>query len=303
MALVVVGSVAFDSIVTPHAREDNALGGSAVHFALASCFLARTKLVGVVGEDFPEERKRLLVDRGIDLEGLEVVPGGRTFRWEGKYFDNMNQRETLSVELNVFEDFQPRLPGSYRAARHVFLANGAPETQASVLDQVEGKPFVMADTMNLWIQTAHGGLEALLRRLDGLVLNDEEARLLSGNDGLIPSGRAIRGKYELRYLVIKKGEHGCVIFHSGGEIALPAWPLAQVIDPTGAGDSFAGGIMGYLAKTGNQQLDTFKKAVAWGTVMASFCCESFGVHRMLSLRLEEAEQRFHRYCSMLTLTG
>lgn len=303
MGLVVVGSVAFDSIVTPKAREDDALGGSAVHFSLSSCFQAKTKLVGVVGEDFPDERKQLLSERGIDLEGLEVVDGGRTFRWEGKYFDDMNQRETLSVDLNVFEHFQPRLPGSYQDARFVFLANGSPDTQASVLDQMSGKPFVMADTMDLWIQTTHGQLESLLRRIDGLVLNDEEAELLSGLDGMIAAGRAIRSKYELRYLVVKKGEHGCIIFHEGGEIALPAWPLASVEDPTGAGDSFAGGLMGYLAKVGSTDLDHFKKAVAWGTVMASFCCERFGVHRMVELELIEAERRYHQFRSMLTLVG
>lgn len=302
MTLVVVGSVAFDSIITPIGRADEALGGSAVHFALSSAFQGPVKLVGVVGNDFPDERRELMSSRGIELEGLETVPDGKTFRWEGKYHEDMNSRETLSVELNVFEHFEPKLPKSYQETDFLFLANGAPMTQASVLEQVSGRPFVMADTMDLWIKIAHSELEDLLRRIDGLVLNDEEAALLTGIDNTIEAGRMIQRKYELRYVILKKGEHGCLIFHDGPDIALPAVPVSQVTDPTGAGDSFAGGVMSYLARAGNTDIDTMKCAVAWGTVMASFCCEDFGVNRMLELRLEDAEARYHHFRSMLTLT-
>lgn len=301
MSLVVVGTVAFDSIITPDAREDDILGGSATHFAMSSAFHTKTHLVGAVGEDFPEDRRELLAGAGIDLEGLDIVKGGKTFRWEGKYHENMNTRETLSVELNVFEHFDPVLPASYRKAPFLFLANGVPKTQASVLDQAEGKPFVMADTMDLWIQTAHSDLENLIRRIDGLVLNDEEAALLSEEDQVVTAGRKIREKYELRYLVIKKGEHGCIIFHSGGEAALPAVPMATVVDPTGAGDSFAGGLMGYLAQAGATDLEHFKRGVAWGTVMASFCCEGFGVKGMVGLEPASIQKRFASYREMLNV--
>lgn len=303
MSLVVVGSVAFDSIVTPAKRQDEVLGGSAIHFSMSSSFHTSTKLVGVVGEDFPADRRQILRDRGIDIEGLETVAGGKTFRWEGKYHDDMNQRETISVELNVFERFEPVLRPSHRSARFLFLANAAPRTQARVLDQIEPGAFVMADTMNLWVQTAHADLEDLIRRIDGLVLNDEEAALLSEDDRTIPAGRMIREKFGLRYLVIKKGEHGSIIFHDEGEVALPAFPLATVTDPTGAGDSFAGGLMGYLANASDLGLQSFKRGVAWGTVMASFCCEDFGVHRMTRLERSEMQSRFDEYQQMLSLAA
>ncbi len=301
MSLVVVGSVAFDSIKTPHGEVHEALGGSAVHFALASRFFEDTQLVGVVGADFPEQNRKLLADCGIDLAGLEVVPDGKTFRWSGEYFDEMNRRETLSVDLNVLESFDPKLPDSYRDSRFVFLANGAPVTQLSVLDQMNGSPFTMADTMNLWIQIARDELESLLRRIDGLVLNDEEAFLLADTKNMIKAGRFIADKFDLEILVIKKGEHGCLVFRDGQEINLPALPLAEVVDPTGAGDSFAGGLMGYLAQQNATDLDTFKRAVAWGTVLASFCCEGYSVDRVAKLDWAEVQERFRVYQGMLDL--
>ncbi|MCA8959509.1 MAG: sugar kinase [Planctomycetes bacterium] len=301
MSLVVVGSVAIDSIKTPHGEVHDALGGSAVHFVLASRFFAPTRLVGVVGGDFPDKYRQLLSDRGVDLAGLETVANGESFRWSGEYFDDMNQRETLSVDLNVFESFQPKLPEDYRDASFVFLANGAPSTQASVLDQMSGKPFVMADTMDLWIRIAHGDLEELLRRIDGLVLNDQEAFLLSDCRNLVQAGRKIVDRYDLAILVIKKGEHGCLIFRGGEEINLPALPLGDVVDPTGAGDSFAGGLMGHLARENRTDVETFKRAVAWGTVQASFCCEGFGVDRVARLEWAESEKRYRRYQSMLQI--
>ena len=300
MSLVVVGSVAFDSIKTPEGRIDEALGGSATHFALAASLFTPVRLVGVVGGDFPSEHLDLFESHAIDLEGLETVPDGKTFRWSGEYFEDMNQRETLSVELNVLDNHQPKVPESYRGSGFLFLGNGPPVTQASVLDQMTDRPFVVADTMNLWIQTAQKELLDLLPRLDGLVLNDEEAFLLSDERNLVKAGQKILGM-GLSYVVVKKGEHGSMIFHEGGQISLPAQPLSEVHDPTGAGDSFAGGLMGFLTRHGSVDLASFKAAVAWGTVTASFCCEAFGVHGILQADPEALRARFEQYRAMLTL--
>lgn len=300
MPLVVIGTIALDSIKTTTGRVDDALGGSATHFSLAASKLTHTRLVGVVGEDFPEEHMELFRRHEIDTEGVTRVAGARTFRWSGEYHQDMNQRDTLSVELNVFEDFDPKLTDTQKNCGFAFLANGHPSIQAKALDQLEGETFVMADTMDLWIQTAHVELEALLQRIDGLVLNDQEAFLLADEHNLVTAGRAIR-EYGLRYVIIKKGEHGCIIFHEGGEIALPALPLADVVDPTGAGDSFAGGLMGYLAGQGKTDISTFKRAAARGTVLASFCCEDFDVRRMGKLGSDELDERTEAYCSMLDL--
>ncbi len=302
MSLVVVGSVAFDSIKTPGGHLDDALGGSAVHFSLAAALFSPVQLVGVIGNDFPQEHIDLLQSRGVDLTGLEVVTGGKTFRWTGEYFEDMNQRETLSVELNVFQDFEPKVPASYRDAGFLFLGNGPPVTQASVLDQLDRSPFVLADTMDLWIQTTQQSLLDLLPRLDGLVLNDQEAMLLADERNLVRAGQKILAK-GLSYVVIKKGEHGSMIIHRDGQIVLPAYPLAEVIDPTGAGDSFAGGLMGFLAKQQEVDLETIKSGVAWGTVTASFCCEQFGVHGILQATQDALRARFDEYRSMLQLAG
>lgn len=301
MSLVVVGSVAFDSIKTPHGAVDKALGGSAVHFSLASRLFAKTQLVGVVGKDFPDEHRELLSGRGIELSGLETVADGETFRWSGEYFADMNQRETLSVDLNVLEAFDPQLPAEYRNAPFVFLANGAPATQASVIDQIDGKPFVMADTMDLWIRIEREELNAVLERVNGLVLNDQEAFLLSDHKNLVQAGRWIADRYKLKIVVVKKGEHGCLVIWEGQELNLPAFPLGNVLDPTGAGDAFAGGAMGYLAQEGRTDLETFKRAIAWGTVTASFCCEGFGVNRIAELSEAEARERFDRFRAMLQI--
>ena len=302
MSLVVVGSVAFDSIKTPQDQIDEALGGSATHFALAASLFTPVQLVGVVGDDFPQAHLDLLSSHSVDLEGLRVVDGGKTFRWSGEYFDDMNQRETLSVELNVLDNYEPVIPDSYRNSGFLFLGNGPPVTQASTLDQMTESPFVVADTMDLWIQTERKALMALLPRLDGLVLNDQEAFLLTDDRNLVAAGRKILAMGP-RYVVVKKGEHGAMIFHPDGQIALPAQPLPSVEDPTGAGDSFAGGLMGYLARHGETDLESFKNAVAWGTVTASFCCESFGVKGILGANPDLLRARFEEYRGMLTLLG
>ena len=300
MSLVVVGSVAFDSIETPDGFVKDALGGSAVHFSLAAALFGQVQLVGVIGEDFPEERHQLLRDRGVCTDGLEVIPGGETFRWSGKYFDDMDQRETLSCDLNVFEQFKPNVPAAYRDTDFLFLGNGAPVTQTSVLSQMSASPFTMVDTMNFWINQDRSELIALLSQVDALVLNDEEAYLLSGEKNLVRAGRWIR-KLGPRYVIAKKGQHGATIFHEEGETALPALPLADVVDPTGAGDSFAGGLLGSLQRSRRTDLDAIKVAVAWGTITASFCCGGYGVEGILSANQSSLRERFDHYRKMLDL--
>ena len=300
MSLVVVGSVAFDSIQTPDGALENALGGSAVHFSMAASYFGGVQLVGVVGEDFPVEHRQLLTDRGICIDGLEVVEGGKTFRWSGKYFDDMDRRETLSVDLNVFENFRPDLPGSYRNAQYLFLGNGAPVTQASVLDQMGSRPFTVVDTMDLWIDIARPDLESLVSNVDALVLNDEESQQLSGEKNVVLAGRKILAMGP-RYVITKRGQHGAMIFHADGEVTLPAIPLGNVVDPTGAGASFAGGMMGCLLRSDRTDLQGIKVAVAWGTVTASFCCQGFGVEGLKKISPTDLQERFGQYRNMLEL--
>ncbi|MBI4584247.1 MAG: sugar kinase [Planctomycetes bacterium] len=300
MSLLVAGSVAFDSIKTPAGQLHDTLGGAAVYFSLAASFHGPVRLVGVVGGDFPEENRRLLARRGIDLAGLETVAGGKTFRWAGEYFDNMNRRETLSVELNVLKDFQPKLPATFRDTEFVFLANSAPRTQMSVLEQVRSPRFVMADTMDLWIQTQRQDLLDLLERIDGLVINDSEALLLTGAGNLVEAGKEILDLGPGR-AIIKKGENGAMLFTREQVVPLPAFPVHDVKDPTGAGDSFAGGLMGYLARSKRLDGAGFKAALAHGAVVASLCVEEFGVRRLLEAEAGEVEHRFQRFCELLRI--
>jgi len=297
MSLLVVGSIAFDCIKTPAAEVHDVLGGAAVYFSLAASHFSPVRLVGVVGRDFPESHLKMLADRGVDTAGVEVA-GGKTFRWSGEYFGGMNRRETRSVELNVFESFEPKIPARFRESEYVFLANAPPSTQASVLDQVRKPRFVMADTMDLWIRTQRSDLDALLRRVDGIVINDDEARLLTGSESLVRAGKDILEMGPQR-VVLKKGEHGGMLFTREKVIPLPAYPVAELRDPTGAGDSFAGGLMGYLASAGNVETASFQRALARATVLASFTVEDFGVRRLLEARREDIEQRYREYCSLL----
>ncbi len=299
MPLLVVGSVAIDSVETPQERRDNMLGGSATHFSYAASFFTSTRLVGVVGADWPEEHTRLLNDRGIDTSGLQTVSDGKTFTWTGRYHDNMNDRDTLDVQLNVFGEFDPVLPESYRQAKFVFLANGVPAVQAKVLEQVPGRKLAVADTMDLWINTARGDLDQLMKQLDGLVLNDSEAKLLTGTENLVLAGHKVR-EMGPKFVVIKKGEHGAMFFSEHETYVLPAFPTEQVIDPTGAGDSFAGGMMGYLAEQDNFEPKTLKTALAYGTLVASFNVEGFGLERMKQLSRDDIEKRMIAYRKMLS---
>jgi sugar/nucleoside kinase (ribokinase family) len=299
MPLVVVGSVALDSVETPREHRDNVLGGSAVFFSYAASYFTAVRLAGVVGEDWPAEHTRMLQERNIDTAGLQVVPGSKTFRWRGRYAENMNDRETLELDLNVMGQFEPRLPEPYRRCRFLFLANGSPEQQMQVLDQCPGAELTVADTMDHWIRDTHSDLLRLLRRVDGLVLNDSEAKLLTGQENLVRAGQAVR-QMGPRFAVIKKGEHGAMFFSQHEIYVLPAYPTPDVVDPTGAGDSFAGGMMGYLAEQGNFEPKTLKEAMAYGTIAASFTVEDFSLDRLRQIGREDLDRRMRQYRQMLT---
>ena len=299
MSLVVVGSVALDSVETPSERRDDILGGSAVYFAYAASFFSKVHLVGAVGEDWPGEHTSLLDRRGIDTAGLQVVRGGKTFRWRGRYLPNMNDRETLDVQLNVLDTFQPQLPEAQRRCEFLFLANGTPVLQQQVLAQVTGPRLVVADTMDLWIRTQHAELLKLFKKIDGLVMNDAEARLLTEDENLVRAGHAIRDMGP-KFVVIKKGEHGAMFFSEHETYVLPAFPTSEVVDPTGAGDSFAGGMMGYLAAQGNFEPRTLKEALAYGILVASYNVEDFSLERLKRIERADLDRRMQAYRKMLS---
>jgi sugar/nucleoside kinase (ribokinase family) len=291
MSVMIVGSTAFDSIKTPSAGNARLLGGSASHAAVAASFFAPVNLVGVVGRDFPERYLQLYRRHGIDLAGLEIA-GGKTFHWSGEYEVNMNNRRTLATELGVLESFMPALPAGYRNSPFVLLANLAPAVQAHVLDQMRRPRFVVADTMDLWLNIALPDLLKLLKRVDGFVLNDSEARLLTKDDNLISALKKIH-RLGPQYVIIKKGEHGAILSKRGGEIFLsPAYPLRRVVDPTGAGDSFVGGMMGYLASAPGPVDRNLRRAMVYGSVVASFCCEGFGLKATTRVTRAAIEKRF-----------
>jgi sugar/nucleoside kinase (ribokinase family) len=297
-SLLVVGSIAFDSIETPNDSVEDALGGSATFFSYAASFFTKPRLVGVVGEDFPNEHRQLFVSRGIDIAGLTTLPG-KTFRWKGRYHQDMNTRDTLEVHLNVFGVFNPVLPERFRDTTHVFLANGSPVLQARVLDQVRRPQLVLADTMDLWIETQRDDLLSLLPRLDGLLLNDSEARLLTGEDNMVRAGRAVR-QLGPKFVILKKGEHGAMLFSEEGVFVMPAYPTADVVDPTGAGDSFAGGILGYLQSDDSPPPGRLRRAMAYGTVIASLTVEGFGLDRLKCTEFCEIQERLEIYRKTLS---
>ena len=299
MPLLVVGTVALDSVETPTETREYVLGGSASFFSYAASYFGGVNLVGVVGDDFPPEHVELLKSRGINTSGLQIIPGKKTFYWRGKYMPNMNDRETLEVNLNVFGEFDPVLPEEYRRSKFVFLANGAPSIQLKVLEQVPGRSLAVADTMDLWIKTAHGDLMTLLKRIDGLVMNDSEAKLLTGDENLVRAGHAVR-KMGPKFVVIKKGEHGAMFFSEHETYVMPAYPTPDVVDPTGAGDSFAGGMMGYLAEKGNFEPRTLKEALAYGVLVASFTVEDFSLDRLKQIERADLNRRMDEYKQMLS---
>lgn len=298
MPLLVVGSVALDSVETPTERRDDVLGGSAVYFSYAASYFSKVRLISVVGEDWPRQHTEMLEARGVDATGLNVAPG-ETFRWRGKYLPNMNDRETLEVHLNVFGDFNPQLTDDHRRSKFLFLANGSPTLQMQVLDQAEGARLSVADTMDLWIETQTDELKALLKRIDGVVLNDSEAKLLTDEENLVKAGRQVLAMGP-KFVVVKKGEHGAMFFSEHETYVLPAYPTQQVLDPTGAGDSFAGGLMGYLAEKDDFSPKSLKEALAYGTVAASYTVEGFSLDSLQGIERADVDRRFAEYRQMLT---
>lgn len=289
MSVLIVGTTALDSIKTPHSENPRLLGGSASYAAVAASFVSPVRLVGVVGADFPSAYLRLYARHGIHLDGLQRAPG-KTFHWSGEYLADMNQRRTLKTELGVLEQFSPELPPQYRSSPYVLLANIAPALQLQVLDQMKRPRFVVADTMDLWINLALPDLRKLLKRVDALVLNDSEARLLTQTDNL-PAAAEQLHRLGPAWVIIKKGSHGAMLSGPDGLFLAPAYPLRKVVDPTGAGDSFAGGLIGWLASNPGGIQRNLRRAVLFGTVVASFCCEGFGLKRIDRLKLSEIEQR------------
>lgn len=293
MSVMVVGSTALDSIKTPSLSNPRLLGGSASHAAVAASFFGPVRLVGVVGQDFPARYLRLYRKHGIDLEGLQRREGS-TFHWAGEYEVNMNNRRTLKTELGVFADFSPDLPAEYRNSPFVLLANIAPGLQHHVLDQMRRPRLVVADTMDLWLNVALKDLLKLLRRVDLFVLNDSEARQLTGEDNVVVAARKIL-KLGPRYVIVKKGEHGAILASAGGYFVAPAFPLERVVDPTGAGDSFVGGLVGYLAQARGSLESNLRDAMVHGSVVASFCCEGFGLTRTTKLTREMIDRRVREF--------
>ena len=289
MSVLIVGSTALDSIKTPKAENPRLLGGSASHAAVAASFFSPVQLVGVVGDDFPRRYTQLYRRHKIDLEGLQVLPG-KTFHWSGEYEVNMNNRRTLLTELGVFETFTPTLPESYQRSPFVLLANIAPALQQHVLNQMARPRFVVADTMDLWLNIALPELLKLIKRLDGFVLNDSEAHQLTKEDNVFAAIRKIH-RLGPKYVIIKKGSHGSILSGPRGFFICPAYPLSKVVDPTGAGDSFVGGMMGYLAAAKGSVDENIRRAMVCGSVVASFCCEGFGLTRTTRVRRAQIEQR------------
>lgn len=293
MSILVVGSVAFDTVETPFGRAERVLGGSASFFSVAASFFVPVNLVAVVGGDFGEKEMAAFRGRNIDCEGLERAAGG-TFHWSGKYSYDLNARETIFTKLNVFEFFKPRIPERYRQSEHVFLGNIHPALQRDVLDQVRQPGLVVCDTMNYWIERTPDELKETLRRVDVLLINDAEGRELSGEWNMVRAARAIRAMGP-SVLVVKKGEHGVLMFGEAGSFAAPAYPLEEVFDPTGAGDTFAGGFMGYLAAAGGRGEGALRQAVIMGSTLASFCVEAFSLDRLLRLTRAEIDERFRLF--------
>jgi sugar/nucleoside kinase (ribokinase family) len=296
MSILVVGSVALDTVETPFGRADDALGGSATFFSAAASLFGPVQLVGVVGADYPVEALGFLAERGVDLSGLEQAEG-ESFRWSGVYSYDLNSRETLETRLGVFADFEPKIPEGFRDAEWVFLGNIDPELQLGVLDQVHQPKFVACDTMNLWIDIKRDRLLELLKRVDLLLVNDAEARQLSGDHNLARAARWIMDQGP-RYLIIKKGEHGAILFTPQSVFFAPGFPLEEVFDPTGAGDAFAGGFMGHLAQCGRVDDNDLRRAVIYGSVLGSFAVERFSVERFKDLAPDEIEDRVRAFREM-----
>ncbi|MEE8105603.1 MAG: PfkB family carbohydrate kinase [Planctomycetota bacterium] len=291
MSLLVVGTLAYDTVETPSGKAEEVLGGAATYFSYAASFFGPVRLMSVIGADFRPEDRELLAGRGVDLGGLHVEPEGRTFRWAGRYEGDMNVAETLDTQLNVFADYAPKVPEPFADSRYVFLANSPPAMQAHVLDQVSDDAFTVMDTMNLWIDIAREELDAVLQRVDLLIINDQEARMLAGESSLIKAGRAILEQGP-NAVIVKKGEHGAFLFSREFFYAIPAYPVETVVDPTGAGDSFAGGLMGYLASEDRVDEASLRAAMLYGSVVASFNVQDFSLGRFKEIERAQIDERF-----------
>lgn len=293
--LVIIGTCAFDAIETPFGKTDKILGGAATYIGLAaSQFKIDSSIVSIVGEDFPQEYLDLLTDRDINIEGLEIVKGGKTFFWSGKYHNDMNTRDTLVTELNTLGDFDPKVPAAYQDAEIVMLGNLQPTVQLSVIEQMSDPKLVILDTMNFWMDIALDDLKTTLKKVDVITINDEEARQLSGEYSLVAAARKIH-EMGPQYVVIKKGEHGALLFHNDEVFFAPALPLEEVFDPTGAGDTFAGGFAGFLAQSGDITFENMKQALIYGSCLASFTVEKFGTERLETITSKEIRKRLQQF--------
>ena len=303
MSLLTVGTVAFDSIETPRGCAERIVGGAATYISLAASYFARPiRLVSVIGDDFPEKTLEFMQQRGVELEGLQRREGEKSFFWAGRYHDNMNARDTLDTQLNVLADFQPHLPKGWENPDYVMLGNLTPQVQMQVIQQIENRPKLVAmDTMNFWMDTAWDDLMQVLRKIDILIINDEEARQMSEEYSLVRAAERIR-EMGPRYLIIKKGEHGALLFYEDQIFFAPALPLYEVFDPTGAGDTFAGGFMGYMAQTDEISFDNMKRAIIYGSAMASFCVEKFGIERLTELDADTIEKRVEAFASLVNFS-
>ena len=300
MGLLTVDTVAFDDIQTPFGKDEMAIGSAAAYISLAASYYTKNiNLVSVIGDDFPEETLNDMRSRGINLDGLQVRKGEKSFFWAGKYHDNMNDRDTLDTQLNVLATFDPVLPDTYKTPEYLMLGNLTPDVQIRVIEQLEKRPKLIAlDTMNFWMDNALGSLMKVIKMIDALIINDEEARQLSGEHSLVKAAAKIM-EMGPKYLVIKKGEHGALLFHGDQIFFAPALPLAEVFDPTGAGDTFAGGFMGYMSQTDDLSFDNMKRGIIYGSAMASFCVEKFSIQRLLELDDIAITSRIKRFVNLV----
>ncbi|MCW8309855.1 MULTISPECIES: PfkB family carbohydrate kinase [Sphingobacterium] len=299
MSLVIIGTVAFDTIETPFGKTDKILGGAGTFASLAASYLCdQIKLVSVVGEDFGDHHMDLIKRRGIDVSGVQIIPGGRTFSWSGRYHNDMNSRDTLATDLNVLADFDPLIPDSYQDCEYLLLGNLTPQVQLTTLSRLKQTPkLVVLDTMNYWMNVALDDLKNVLQKVDVLTINDAEARQLSGEYSLVKAAQVILNMGP-NYLIIKKGEHGALLFGENQVFSAPALPLADVFDPTGAGDTFAGGFIGYLAKVKSINFTNMKNALIFGSALASFCVEKFGTDRLVELTDEDIQKRLNAFVAL-----
>ncbi len=299
MSLLTVGSVAFDAIETPFGKTDKIIGGAGTYIALAASFFEKDqKIVSVVGEDFPQEMIDLIASRGVDVSGLQVKKGEKTFFWSGRYHNDMNSRDTLVTELNVLGTFDPVIPASYQGVDYLLLGNLSPQVQRQVIERLENRPKLVAmDTMNFWMDIAMDDLKKTLSMVDVLIINDEEARQLSKEYSLVKASKVIRAMGP-KYLIIKKGEHGALLFHEDKVFFAPALPLEDVFDPTGAGDTFAGGFMGYIASTDDHSFENMKRAIIAGSALASYCVEKFGTEQLQAISREDVDRRIEKFVQL-----